>query len=388
MKKILSILLSTVILLTAAGCTEPPAVTTDPTDSFPTTLPTETTVQLPVPLNMPLLSLSTPVITEEHRAEDGTVVFTYDYQSVALTLDDPQIADAIVIDLLNLTDFENSAAQSLLAEAKSAYTNQADWVPYGFSTFFAPRRFDQGILSLYGVQHIQSGAGRSSSAAFSVTYDLLSGRRLTLTDILLKSYSADTLTQLISDALQGFAEKGMLYSDYAYVISDLFTTNKPSDNWFFSEKGLCFYFAPYEIAPYSTGTVIAEVPYSDLTALLRPEYFPAELVVSSGILCHLPFDGTDLSGFTQFTELILDDKGSKHILYPDGVLQNVQIISGTWKQDGSFQPETTLFAAFSLSSGDAIVLQLPQALPYGLQLSYLSDGHTVFVDLQSLINKS
>jgi len=390
MKKILSILICASLLL-ISGCTRSPAVVaTDPTKTTAQTAtselnPTEQVI-IPVPLEMPLLSLTAPVVIQTHRAADGTVLFTYDCQSFDLTLEDPHIAESIVIDLLNLTDFENAAVQSILSEAKAAYTKQTDWVPYGFSTLYTPKRFDTNILSLYGTQRIQSGALHSSSAAISVTYDLISGRRLTLNDILKQSYSADTLSQLISESLQTLAQQGMLYSDYAYVITELFTTNKPSDSWFFSQKGLCFYFAPYEIAPYSAGTVIAEVPYSALTGLLRDEYFPAEQVASVGTLRQLPFAGTDLTGFTEFSELILDAQGTKHLIYPDGILQNVRVTSGTWLEDGTFRDETTLFAAASLCSGDALVLQLPQELPYGLLLTYVSEDNTVSVDLLSLIH--
>ena len=119
---------------------------------------------------------------------------------------------------------------------------------------------------------------------------------------------------------------------------------------------------------------------------MRDEYFPAEQVASAGTLHHLPFAGTDLTGFTQFAELILDSSGTKHLIYPDGILRDVRISSGTWLEDGTFQSETTLFAAAALCSGDAVVLQLPQELPYGLQLTYVSEEQTVSVDLLSLIH--
>ena len=388
MKRILSLIF--VFLLIASGCTKAPAGVTEPTKPPVQTTPSEAdpteALQLPIPLDIPLLALSAPLMTQAHHAANGTTLFTYTYPSVALTLEDPQIADGIVLDLLNLADFENSAVQSVLKDAKSAYANQSDWIPYSYTTLFSPQRFDQSILSLYGNQHIQSGSNRSTNATISMTYDLLNGRRLTLTDILKESYSADALSQLISEALQGLAEKGMLYSDYAYVISEIFTTNKPSDSWFFSENGLCFYFAPYEIAPYSAGTVIAEVPYSALTELLRDEYFPAEHVASAGTLHHLPFEAADLTGFTEFSELILDEQGTKHLIYPDGILQNVRITAGTRQEDGTFQAEVTLFAAAALCSGDALVLQLPQALTYDLQLTYLSEDKTISVDLRSLMD--
>lgn len=392
MKKITALLLCLSLLLLGTACSaeEPVPTTTHattPTESTP--VPTSQPTQPVQAYQAPLLAFSAPVVTQDFYDDERKVVlFTNHFQNISLVLEDPQIADAVTLDLLNRVDHENSTVRNILSDAQATYSGQSDWVPYSFSTVFHPQRFDQSILSLYGTQAIYSGSPRPTSVNLSVTYDLLSGRLLELKDILVSDFSADALCALIVDALSGPAGEGILYSDYAYVVSDLFATNKPADTWYLSGSGLCFYFAPYEIAPYSAGTVIAEVSYQDLTGLLRDEYFPAETVALSGNVIWKAFDSADQDVFTQFAELILDSSGAEYLLYTDGTLQNVRLETGTWLSDGSFIPNTTVFAAAALCSADALMLQLEADTAQNLRLSYESDGNLVFCDMAAFLLES
>jgi len=390
MKKTTAVLLSISLLLAFTGCTkQPPAPTNEPTIVSTTpaatdTVPTEAT-QPSVTFDAPLLAFSAPLVTKEHRAADGVLVFTYTYQDVSLILEDPQIADAVVIDYLNLIDYENSSAQHTFSDAQEAYTGEADWIPYSFSMLFSPVRFDAGILSLYGTQVLYSGNIRPTTADTAVNYDLLSGRQLELKDVLVSGFSADTLCELICDALQEMEDQGLLYSDYAYVISELFSTNKPVETWYFSDNGLCFFFAPYEIAPYSAGTIIAEIPYAELTYLLKEAYFPAEKIDLSGAVYFEPFQNADLAQVAQFAELVIDESGSKYLLRTDGCLQNVRIEVGSHLEGEEFLTDATVFAAPTLCSSDGLMIQFPLDMPQSVRLTYEENGQTVSLDLTSLI---
>ena len=293
-----------------------------------------------------------------------------------------------MIDYLNLTDYENSSAKQILADAKQDYTGQADWVPYSFSTVFSPMRFDGAILSLYGTQAMFNGSPRSAAANMAVTYDLITGRPLALKEVLVPDFSADTLSALISGTLRELETKGMLYSDYAYVISDMFSTNRPVETWYFSNKGLCFFFAPYEIAPYSTGTIVAEIPYESLTGLLKDEYFPAEQIQMSGSVNCKPFTTADLSSFTQFAELILDEGGNEYLLHADGCLRNVRIQIGSWLDDETFLADATVFATPILSGSNALMIQFPADMTQSLLLTYEDGDQVVSLDLLSLIENN
>ncbi len=388
MKKLTILLLSVCLLFLVIGCTkEPPIDTTGPAQIIPTTEPAETTQQTEPPAvpDLPLLAFSAPVQTYQHYAQDGTLLLTYSYQDFSLILEDPQIADAIVIDLLNHVDYENSAAKSVLSDAQAAYDAGGEWTPFVYSTLFSPERFDQGILSLCGIHALYSGSPRPSTAIVSITYDLLSGRQLSLQDILAADYSADNLSQLITDSLSDLASQGMLFSDYAHVISDAFSTNRPVDSWYLSDRGLCFYFAPYEIAPYSSGTITAEVPYTALVGLLKEEYFPAEAEELTGNTYFLPFSDADTEAFDQFAELVTDEDGQQYLLYTDGCLQDLRIELGYWLDDGSFIAEATVFASPALCTGDGIVIHASADTVQSLRLTYNHSGEDTVMDFYSAI---
>ena len=388
MKK-LTILLSLLLILTGlTGCVKTPeAPTTDPLQDLPTqTTPTTSVEETEPPIvpDLPLLSFSAPVQTIEHHADDGALLLTYSYQDFSLILEDPQIADAIVLDLLNHVDYENSAAKSVLADAKSAYESGGEWSAFAYSSFFAPERFDQDILSLHGTHSLYSGSPRPSTVSVSITYDLLTGRQLSLRDILVPDYSADAMSQLIITTLQGLSEQGKLFSDYAYVVSELFSTNRAVDCWYLSDTGLCFYFAPYEIAPYSSGTIIAEVPYTSLIGLLRDAYFPPESSEFSGTPYLLPFDSADLEQFQQFSEVILEKDGQQYLLYTDGCLQDLRIQLGSRLDDGSFIAEATVFTTPALCSGDGVVIRFGNETADNLLLTYTDCGEVITQILSSL----
>lgn len=386
MKNFTIILLSICLLLSAAGCSKiPPVPSTNPVETIPTTQNVETTTPsepLVVP-DLPLLAFTAPIQSHPYHAEDGTLLLNYSYQDFSLILEDPQVADAIVIDLLNRVDFEDASVKRVVTDAQAAYDIGEEWTPFTFSTFYSPVHFDQGILSLLGSQWLNSGSPRASVSNVSVTYDLLSGRQLSLRDILVENFSADALSQLITASLRELSEQGMLFSDYAYVISDMFSTNRPVESWYLSESGLCFYFAPYEIAPYSSGTITAEIPYTALTGLLKEAYFPAETFAFTGTPYVLRFQEADLDAFAQFAELMIDKDGQQYLLYTDGCLTDLRIQLGYRLDDGSFIEEATLFTAPAISAGKGIVIHANADTVQKLRIAYNVGSETTILDFCS-----
>ena len=393
MKKTISIILSLLLLLGSAGCNDDAPVETSPatemTSTAPAqTLPTESTEptdpQTPViDYQAPMIAAATAPITEQFKSSDGATLLHYTYQDLMLTLPDPQVADAIVMDYLNLVDPASSATEKVLRDAKKAYAESEDFSAYNFKRIFHPMRLDSSVLSFYGTQTLNSGHG--TSAGISVTYDLVTGQQLSLKQILCEDFSADSLAQLIVDSLSGAADEGILYSDYAYVIAEKFSSNTPVDSWYLSDTGLCFYFAPYEIAPYNAGTVVAQIPYELLNGLLKDAYFPEEQVDLVGTVTVTGFSQADLSGYTQFAELILDPKGDELLLCVDGAVKNLRIEVGQWQKDGTFITEATVFASATLCQTDALMLQLSSSEFDVIRVTYESDGAIVSGPLAALL---
>jgi hypothetical protein len=392
--KIIASIVCAAMVLIAAGCTgepEPTTVTTQETTLETTVENTvETTVETTVSgyvdpsvtYHAPMSAVSLPAITESSTAKDGTTLFTYTYQNMTLFLQDAPVADAVILDFLNRLDQSNASARSLQATVLSAYAGQDGWTPYSFSLLYQPVRFDEMVLSLFGTESVFEGHERNNTANISVAYDLLTGSALGIRDILVPDYSAEDLVNLIVAGLSHYEKDDLLFPDYQDLISDMFDTNHPAENWYFAQDGLYFYFNPYEIAPYSSGMLISKVPYDTLGGLLKDSYFPAEAVNFTGSPKVVAFSAANTEGISNFAELILDTNGKKYLLYTGGTLLNVRIETGSWSEHTgiSFYPEATVFAATAISKGDAVMIQCSD--PSSLRLTYESQGQIVSVPLK------
>lgn len=365
MKSMIIMLICLCIILCA--CTTTKAL---PTNQLPTqgviTAPTLNTVVEDPIYDEPFIAISTPVVTEESFADDGTLIFTYSFQDITLTMDDPIVAESIMDDFMNRNDFFTSA-QPMLASAKAAYTGQDDWSAHSCRIIYNPVRLDQGVLSLYGSEVVDNGGPRSTSTNISVSYDLLSGKALTLTDILIDGYSSEKLIEKIIGALESYSQQGILFTDYEYIISDQFSTNTPINKWYFSNAGICFYFSPYEIAPYNAGTVVAAIPYSELVGLMKDIYFPAEQIPYHGTISAVSENSTETGAYQRITEIILQNSGKEYFIAPNGTALNVRIqLSTSDNENLSY----TVYAATALTKGDAVMLQIDDSSKKQLTISY------------------
>lgn len=385
MRKTLSVLLSICLVLTLAACNKGPA---EPTETVPTgttaattpsTAPaqTEPTVNAPA-YQPPMSAISMPLVEETLEAEDGTLLFTYTYQNVFPVLQDPDVANSVSLELLNKIDASRSLAEQIKSAAKNDYPNANHWSSYFVSIFYNPMRIDQGVLSLFGSQVSYQGSAHPNQVAISATYDLVNGKALEFSDILTEDYSAQQLTQLIIDTLSIRADS--LYSDYTNVITDRFSGEYTAiESWYLSQTGLCLYFSPYDIAPYSMGTITAEIPYAKLNGILKDDYFPAERGSYSGTETIVPFNDVNLSQFNQFAELIMDRNGQTQLLYTDGQIFDIRLEAGMYSpMIDSFTPTATVFACESLVAGDAVTIQKSSTL----RLTYSSGSETVSVLIQ------
>jgi hypothetical protein len=364
--KMISILLCAALVLSLAGCGDEPIATTATT--IPTTQETtvETTTEATEPeyvdtsvaYHAPMSAISMPLVTHTSQAADGTTLLTYTYQNMTLFLQEVLIADDIFLDYQNRLNKSHTSARDLNTAATTAYTGQADWQPYELQVQYHPMRFDEMALSFLVYETIFEGNARGNSGYTSVTYDLLTGQALGIRDILVADYSADDLVELIVQGLAEYEKQEMLFPDYAQLISDMFSTNRPTENWYFAKDGLCFFFNSYEIAPYSSGTLISTVPYDALGGLLKDAYFPAETVSFAGTPQVVEFSAVNTEDIRNFAELILDENGKEYLLYAEGTLLNVRIVSVSEHQaGGSILLNGNLFAASSISKGDAVLIQ-------------------------------
>ena len=251
---------------------------------------------------LPMFAVSVPTVTQEEKAEDGSVLFRYTFQNISLVGPEPDVADKIIVDFLNRIDATAANAEAIRTAAKDAYQPGNAWNPYLCQLIFDPMRIDTSVISFFGSYANYSGTPHPETTFPSMTYDLLTGNTLKLGDILTQMESSDPLFNGVIEALNKQKDEKQLYDGFEATVKERFAKDiTKDDSWYFSQEGLCFYFSPYEIAPYSSGVVVAQIPYSSLVGILKDAYFPAEEDASFGEIKADVFNESDLEKFTQFS---------------------------------------------------------------------------------------
>lgn len=384
MKKYIALMLVICMAMGLCACTKPAEPTTVPTTTAePTTVPTtapvtqpttqptvpETTVDLTA---VPQISMTAITMTTEiERNEDG-VDFEYRYPNVELLLPDPNITNTVMLELLNRIDETRSMADDTMSNVESGISGFYD-VRYN------PMRIDANVLSLAGSRTSYAGGAHPYSESVSVTYDLTTGAALKLSDILFSTCTADSITPLVTNALAAMEGEVYLYDDYISCVEERFGQGLDVDQgWYLSEEGLCFYFSPYEIAPYAEGEILALIPYEELTGLLKDQYYPVEKTGGAGVIMADLFKESDLNRFEQFSNVIIDEEGESVLLYTNGLVYDLTLEYGSCYDDSmQFVPISTVFAASSMAANEAIMVRLfiPDVMS-NLRLTYTTDAGT------------
>ena len=375
MKKIICLLLTICLLLSLVACK---SGKTDPTESGSsqtgTNQESENTNQQATP--QPLIAVSVPAVTEDTVAEDGTVLFQYTYQSMSLVLNKPEVADKVILDFLNRVDSTKDAANTTAEMAKTAYKGNSSWSAYLYHVTYSPARIDNNVLSLFGNNVVFSGAGHPERTCVSASYDLQTGDVLTLASVMDKDATTEDFSKLVLNSLSEMAEGDYLYENYAETVKQRFATDPSQDEaWYFTQTGICFYFAPYEIAPYSSGVITVEIPYEKTVNILHDAYLPEARDKANGTATVTPFESVNQDDFSHIAEIITHKDGDMYMVGTDGSVQNVRI---TLTDNAS---NYTVFAAYNLSAGDGIMVQASQDALQKMKLSYKNGNETVTVKL-------
>ena len=375
MKKIICLLLTICLTLSLVACK---SGKTDPTESgnsqTGTNQESENTNQQATP--QPLIAVSVPAVTEDTVAEDGTVLFQYTYQSMSLVLNKPEVADKVILDFLNRVDSTKDAANTTAEMAKTAYKGNSSWSAYLYHVTYSPARIDNNVLSLFGTNVVFSGAGHPERTCVSASYDLQTGDVLTLASVMDKDATTEDFSKLVLNSLSEMAEGDYLYENYAETVKQRFATDPSQDEaWYFTQTGICFYFAPYEIAPYSSGVITVEIPYEKTVNILHDAYLPEARDKANGTATVTPFESVNQDDFSHIAEIITHKDGDMYMVGTDGSVQNVRI---TLTDNAS---NYTVFAAYNLSAGDGIMVQASQDALQKMKLSYKTGNETVTVKL-------
>lgn len=367
MKRVFTLLACAALMLGAAGCSKKP--------NFPTIPSTAPEVVIPSPPqsgNGSLRGVVIPLVTENYVAEDGTLICYRRYPNFQLILGDLTVETAVSLDLQDrLKDFlDNTADFPQLAQQD--YSPSDAWYPYFASVSYIPTRVDNQILSFHITNRSQTNEIHSTYASSAVNYDMKTGVSLILDDILLPNWSGSMLAERICEALSDISDN--LDPDYKTIIQKRFAKGAGGNTaWYFSDTGLCFYFDPYDIAPFFMGVITAEIPYSQLGDLLRPEYCPAK-PESSGAWSVEPWFPDSNQRFSFVIPMSTDADGESVLLHPTADIYQVTIQVSPDSPDVE-SPAYTLFSANCIQKGQALKITSDFSdAGQAIKITYRSEG--------------
>ena len=384
MKKVCTMLLCLAILLT--GCriqqepSQPVASEEEMLDTIPESNPTITEAE-PEEVFVPaeLLAVSVPAVADVFNADDGTELYSYTSQHMQFIFPDAEISEKVILDFLNRVDSGSNDAANILSAAKNDYNSTKPWTPYFYQALYSPTRIDRGVLSLFGTQHSYSGGIHGNMSCVAANYDLTTGDVLTLGSIMHMDANKEAFIKIITDKLAVLKDEYNLYDNFEDgVITRMNGDENLYEDFYFTMTGLCFFFSPYEIAPYSSGIITVEIPYSELPGLIYDGYFPAERQQIFGSMLTDKFANLDMEQFNNMAELRLSDGEETLVLYPDGTVEDIRINACT---DGINKTEYTAFAACQMSGQDAVVIRLSEENTNSLSVSYFSGETTISLSL-------
>lgn len=196
-----------------------------------------------------------------------------------LSSPNPSVTDTLnaFVQALLLGGYESSGVGSLddlMQQFVGAYDDfRADvsdyWIPW-----YTQRSIDivgdtAGIVSFSFTIEEYTGGAHSNSARLFDNFDALTGRRVSLADVLVDRYEAD-LTAVAEvefrqtydlDAAVDLGDAGFWFEEGRFRLND---------NYSIGNDGITFHYNAYEIAPYVTGPTELVIPYSLIADLIDP----------------------------------------------------------------------------------------------------------------------
>lgn len=303
---------------------------------------------------------------EELKSDDGTTYYRQSLGTATISSKDERAAERINSSLAELYVRFGADAEYTRRVAE----DQPDGEQIALSYYCAPSvtRCDTRVLSVVFDVSQDIGGIHADSTRTSRSYNADDGSLLTLADI---AKNDEQLKTFIKNYVIGLAagddykEGGVsiLFDDFESTINDLVDAGA---NWYFSDNGLVFYANPYDIAPYSRGVLLFEIPYSALAEFIGESFMPVEYQGDNGMLLADDGDKLDRSSLNILGTVTVDEDGQSVVLSAEETLYNVKI----------YTSGRMLWQRNYLTTGEGVEVKsyIPDAQP-SIAVSYeLADG--------------
>lgn len=303
---------------------------------------------------------------KELKSGDGTTYYRQSLGTATVSSKDERAAERINSSLAELYVRFGADAEYTQRVAE----DQTDGEQIALSYYCAPSvtRCDTRVLSAVFDVSQDIGGIHADSTRTSRSYNADNGSLLTLADI---AKNEEQLKTFIKNYVIGLAagddykEGGVsiLFDDFESTINDLVDAGA---NWYFSDGGLVFYANPYDIAPYSRGVLLFEIPYSALEEFIDEGFMPVEYEGENGMLLADDGDKLDRSSLNILGTVTVDEDGQSVVLSAEETVYNVKI----------YTSGRMLWQRNYLTTGEGVEVKsfIPDAQP-SIAVSYeLADG--------------
>lgn len=303
---------------------------------------------------------------KELKSDDGTTYYRQSLGTATVSSKDERAAERINSSLAELYVKFGADAEYTQRVAE----DQTDGEQIALSYYCAPSvtRCDTRVLSAVFDVSQDIGGIHADSTRTSRSYNADNGSLLTLADI---AKNEEQLKTFIKNYVIGLAagddykEGGVsiLFDDFESTINDLVDAGA---NWYFSDGGLVFYANPYDIAPYSRGVLLFEIPYSALEEFIDEGFMPVEYEGENGMLLADDGDKLDRSSLNILGTVTVDEDGQSVVLSAEETVYNVKI----------YTSGRMLWQRNYLTTGEGVEVKsfIPDAQP-SIAVSYeLADG--------------
>jgi len=413
MKKIITVIICVIMLLSMAGCDQlekleavelPPLPTASPE---PSPVPTASPEPKPMEQKKETVVLSNQVIVNNRRTEINEydpakgeeLILTYAYDTPAVYIDGRDEASSKINEYIAYLDEsfytgnnhgQDTATYSCgfnmmleLAQDNYSYVigSDAGDIPFEYtaSRTVSAARADSAVLSLVYSVYQYTGGAHGIYADRAYVFDTLTGEELGLDDI---SNDYDSFAGFLVEYMDEMAENDPIVS--ASIEPEFLkeTENGPAlsallreGSWYFSDEGLVIFSDVYELGTYVQGMAEFIIPYSELAGKIDERFIPESRDGEAKLEIRRLEDITD--GSTEICDLVVvDDDGEELCIIVEGTAYDVRI-SAVDYTDTFFETAQLWYTSYLQNSGVQIQCHIPEGMPK-LMISCAGDnGETV-----------
>lgn len=265
-----ALLLALVLLLTLGACRQKEPVSPDPSVPSAPEDPIGTEPEPPqteTPPDVPAPQIGSSNFEKTYSAGDGTELLSLSYALPKIENADG-LSSLCMINAFYEAELQrliNLGQNDLLDSAQKAAESEAFFAPYFDEESFTEEYRSDSRISFLRAHPSYTGGAHPNLMLFSDNFDYTTGLRLTAADFFsvpLETYTPRLVEEIKRQIETDGAEN--YYDGYQEMLPHIFDPNK----FYLTGDGIVFYFQPYDIAPYATGTPSFLIPFSELEDIL------------------------------------------------------------------------------------------------------------------------